>query len=433
MGTLTWLHLSDLHFREENAYDENVVLKALLRDIAERIQQDDLKPGFIVVTGDIAFGSRPEEYDMAQEFFDDLLDSIGLDKARIFLVPGNHDVDRGAISTLAAGATSILNDRNDVNRFLANEADRALVLQRFHHYRDFVNRYLGPHLTFDDEHYFYVKQIEAVGRRVAILGLNSAWLSASDEDRNRLMLGERQIRAALDAAQDADLRVAVMHHPFDWLQDFDRNDVEALLCRDCHFVLHGHMHQVGLLQARTPDTEAMIIAAGACYETRQYPNSYNFVQLDLTTGRGTVHLRMYSDRQGGFWTKDVLNYRNVPDGVYEFPLPDRLRHSSPGGRASSREQVVWVTPAAAEQSKTADLGSPLIPTHRSGLNLAALRRRLNQRFDDPEFDAFCLEHFPEVYDRFSRGMRKDEKIMLLLDHCRRDRNRYQRLLAALEG
>ena len=65
-------------------------------------------------------------------------------------------------------------------------------------------------------------------------------------------------------------------------------------------------------------------------------------------------------------------------------------------------------------------------------SLGALRRRLNQVFDDPGLDAFCLDHFPRIYDKFSRGMRKDEKINLLLDHCRREPARYQRLLAALE-
>ena len=108
-----------------------------------------------------------------------------------------------------------------------------------------------------------------------------ALLRDDDQDRNRLLIGERQLRSAVSAAQDAELRLGVLHHPIDWLQDFDRYDAEALLYGNCEFVLHGHMHQVGLLQASTPDTKAMIIAAGACYESRTYPNSYNFVQLDI--------------------------------------------------------------------------------------------------------------------------------------------------------
>jgi len=48
-----------------------------------------------------------------------------------------------------------------------------------------------------------------------------------------------------------------------------------------------------------------------------------------------------------------------------------------------------------------------------------LRQRLN-RFDDPQIDILAVDHFPEVQNKFGRGMRKDEKITLLLDHCLRN-------------
>lgn len=58
-------------------------------------------------------------------------------------------------------------------------------------------------------------------------------------------------------------------------------------------------------------------------------------------------------------------------------------------------------------------------TNNSQFNTAQIRRLLNQVFDDPILDAFCQDYFPAVFDRFSRGMRRDEKITLLLDYCRR--------------
>jgi len=45
-----------------------------------------------------------------------------------------------------------------------------------------------------------------------------------------------------------------------------------------------------------------------------------------------------------------------------------------------------------------------------------LRRDLYQLFTDSDLDILVFDHFPTVYDRFGRGMGKDEKIALLLDY-----------------
>ncbi|MEA3396185.1 MAG: hypothetical protein U9R05_01845, partial [Chloroflexota bacterium] len=52
-------------------------------------------------------------------------------------------------------------------------------------------------------------------------------------------------------------------------------------------------------------------------------------------------------------------------------------------------------------------------------DLAALRERLN-RLDDSQIEALAIDHFPEIKAKFSEGMRRDAKVNLLLDHCRRN-------------
>ena len=168
--------------------------------------------------------------------------------------------------------------------------------------------------------------LEVQGQQIALLGLNSAWLCGTDQDKaNGLLIGERQARAALERTKKADVKIALLHHPFDWLREFDQNDSAALLLDNCHFVLHGHLHHTAMTQLVSPDSSAMVIASGACYNTRQDQNLYNFVQLNLSSQKGTVYLRRYSDRRGGFWAKDTLTYPNAFDGVYDFTLP----HSRP--------------------------------------------------------------------------------------------------------
>ncbi|MBD3308977.1 hypothetical protein GF339_21400 [candidate division KSB3 bacterium] len=63
-------------------------------------------------------------------------------------------------------------------------------------------------------------------------------------------------------------------------------------------------------------------------------------------------------------------------------------------------------------------------------SLAEIRKLLEVVFDDASLEAFCLDHFEEVYDRFSRGLQKIEKLTLLLDHCR-DSEHFNTLLQAM--
>jgi 3',5'-cyclic AMP phosphodiesterase CpdA len=350
MSTITWLHLSDMHFRESQAYDENIVLKPLLLDLAERIQNDGLQPDLVFLSGDIAFSGRPKEYLMARQFLDDLLGTVGLSKERLFLVPGNHDVDRSLVTTGAKAMGATLTSRNSVNEVLAAPEDRRFVLARFKGYAEFMNDYFEGHLKFDEEHYFYVRTLALSGKQLAVVGLNSAWLCVSDQDKaDGLVIGERQARTALEQTGDVDLKIAVVHHPFDWLREFDRNDVESMLLDQCNFVLHGHLHRTAMSQLVSPDSGAMVIAGGACYETRQYPNSYNLIRLDPVMGTGTVYLRRYSDERGGFWAKDVLTYRNTPDGIYRFsiqmPGPRVVKTVPPDGTTgvSQRLKSIQIT------------------------------------------------------------------------------------------
>jgi hypothetical protein len=75
-------------------------------------------------------------------------------------------------------------------------------------------------------------------------------------------------------------------------------------------------------------------------------------------------------------------------------------------------------------------GGPTDTAESGQPNVALLRRRL-RRLDSVEIESLCLDHFPQVYDKFGRGLRRDEMINLLLDHCRRhpeDANRLNELL-----
>ncbi|MBU2547391.1 MAG: metallophosphoesterase, partial [Proteobacteria bacterium] len=320
MNTITWLHISDLHFKENDEWNRNIVLNALLKDVKKCVTGEGLRPDFITVTGDIAFKSAIEEYERAEPFFEKLLGATGVEKDRLLIVPGNHDVDLDAIPGMISRATrSLVDDRDGIIEVLSDSKERGSLFHKFHHYAGFITNYLENKSPFDHDHYYFVRTLTLAGRKVAILGLNSTWLYQKDFDRGCLALGEPQVRKALEESEGADLRIALMHHPFKWFMDTE-GSCESLLVRSCDYILHGHLHQTGVTNLSTPDAGAMVLAAGAGFQGRRDRNACNWVRLDFDNNRGTVYLREYSDESGGFWTEDTRTYENAKGGRYDFPL-----------------------------------------------------------------------------------------------------------------
>lgn len=83
-----------------------------------------------------------------------------------------------------------------------------------------------------------------------------------------------------------------------------------------------------------------------------------------------------------------------------------------------------------ENAEGEDLSVFGMPTTHA--SIPELRRRLNRTFNDSQLDAFLLDYFIDIYDRLGRGMGKEEKITMLLEHCRRNENHYQTLSAYLD-
>ena len=327
MSAITWLHLSDLHFdyRAHNRWDASIVLKKLLEDLHELRERQSLRPNFIVISGDIAYQGKPADYALAQVFLDKLLEVTNLSKDRLFIVPGNHDLDLSKVTTETKDTIRSFNDRKTIEETIADDEIRSKILVKYEDYAEFINSYLGARLLFNNERYYYVSDLEHMDKKVVILGLNSAWAAhGSKDDRGKLALSEHQVEGALNKIQNGDLCIAVLHHPFHWMREFDSDICERLLSRRCLFILHGHLHRGGLLLKETPETRVMIVPAGACYKNREYRNGYNLVRYDIDQQQGTIFLRAWSDSGDGFWTIDSGTFRNVLNGEYTFSLQATL-------------------------------------------------------------------------------------------------------------
>lgn len=341
MSKITWLHLSDYHWGERGqSFDQERSRRLLIDDIMSMVQLVGPVDA-IFFTGDLVWSGKKQEYEEASKFLDDLLRAAGnLPKERLFIVPGNHDVDwseiTSAVAMICAGLVpraqkDLERVRRSVNGLLGPDtSDRRRVFAKFGNYFRFVRGYLGWPLNA--KQYFAVRTFSIAGKTIAVIPFNSAWMSpyyllgedAFDTvfDQGNLLLGERQVDDALanDLVDRADLCIALLHHPLSWLQQSEQSTIKARLYKRCRIILHGHLHEQAIEHITTPDGQTLIIPGGASYNRIRYPSGYNLVQLDLETWGGTIWFRRYFPERGGRWAADTGLYDNAPQGECAFSL-----------------------------------------------------------------------------------------------------------------
>ena len=321
--TVTWLHISDLHTSNRTGWDAERVLRKLKADLCYMEQEHRLHPDLIFFTGDAAFGQMPgeslsDQYKGVHNFFESVRKSFDpiIPQSSVFIVPGNHDVNRDAVNS---GDHLLLDSQRSmdfVNSQIQNlKTEWKSIMNRLADYRSFLDVNGYAHLLQDKDRLTYsVDRSIYEDVVVRVVGLNSAWSCYHDDEKGHLWLAGRwQIAHASQQRPNALISVLLMHHPMNWFVQYeDRQGLRNEIRSDFSFHLHGHEHE-GWVEQSNNHTR---IAAGACYETSESSqNGYNFVRLDLETQKGKVWLRQY-DSVGGGWVPRVIHGKTNDSGVF---------------------------------------------------------------------------------------------------------------------
>ncbi|MDP4567960.1 metallophosphoesterase [Pseudomonas sp. LPH60] len=353
---LIWLHLSDIHFHPKTGWRDDHVRRELLDFLQAAFICGSLpRPHLVFCTGDIAFGETSgaplrQQYEEAASFFDELLNCCGLPRERLFMVPGNHDVNRIEILSdqqdhLIAMADSAVDHVSAINqRFDSGNKDHRSAMERLKEYGQFVQGY-RPELHWENYH-LYAKQLEVDGWKVGVAGFNSAWSCAGPEDDRHVWLaGQWQFNYMANGLRGADLKIGLIHHPFDWLNVAEHHEAEQRASKDLHFLLHGHTHTAWV----RPTDNCVQVAAGATGASTPDQFGINLTRLNRVTGECCIHL--YTYQQGwviapvakhapiGQWhLKSGLQLqRNVtPESVVSIAGPEALPAEAPEPASSKR-------------------------------------------------------------------------------------------------
>lgn len=322
---INWLHISDLHHKRtiKGDGDRSVVEEAFLRDIEQQVDRG-LMLDMVFITGDIAFSGRSDEYDEARDFLSRLLKVAGIHPDRVYVVPGNHDMNRGAIdATLERMGT--FGNRSELAVALGSDGLTSMLTLPFEPYRKFAEIVVST-VPIDKDLSFATVLPEA---RVGVVGLNSAlgcgitrssrgeWL-----DKGKLFIGEARLTHLLDKVAASDFRIVIMHHPLSYLYDFDEADVRTMLLGKCDLLIHGHLHKSEFQGLQDVRGSLALVPGGSLYDARMLVNSYNVGSLDTENRVVEVRYRRYSDVQRAF-VRDLDTTGEELDGCIRRVLPAR--------------------------------------------------------------------------------------------------------------
>ncbi len=179
---ITVLHISDMQFGHNHRFSRlalgdpdatfDTLLAGLTLDLDQLRSDHDLIPDLLVVSGDLAEWGRKSEFDDASNFLARLSEHLGLQRRRVIVVPGNHDISRKLCESYFSECEA--RETEPVQPFWRKWEFFHAMLQEF--YRDV------PDVTFSQDQPWAWYELEDL--QVIVAGLNSTMPEIHGEEED---------------------------------------------------------------------------------------------------------------------------------------------------------------------------------------------------------------------------------------------------------
>lgn len=342
------LQISDIHFLScEDEDDKYSQLRQRLLDDVDDLTNTRGDVDVILVCGDIANKGQREEYDKAHLFFTDLAAHSHCNLDKIYIVPGNHDVNRNSHKTTRELLRKELFDEKTNDDTLSNWRNKeplALVLAHtpFENYRemalifnsndDLAQAIIDGEQDLSKRKMYWTKEIGIEGGyHVNLFGMSTALISGEGDYVPEKDIGQKMFLpkcSFMIVAKKEDINISMMHHPMTYV--LRGGIVEKALDNRFQIQLYGHTHK------QSSDAKDVIkIYSGALQpeetEGDEYVPIYNLIEMrvdDTSDGKKLV-VDLYS-RQGndsGFIAykkeKDTLSIPLKHENHWASTVPQR--------------------------------------------------------------------------------------------------------------
>jgi hypothetical protein len=288
------LHLSDIHLKT----DKDWILKRVpLIEHATRPIVENVEACFIVITGDLAFSGRAEEYEIAKRALRTLFELLHSEyptlKVEFVIVPGNHDCnftkeDTVRVALLASGSKIL-----DQMKLEDDSIPRAL-LQTQDSFFEFLAEIEASGVRTGYERLAYSREFSLNGKRIRFDCYNTAWMSRQKEKPAELLF---PIDLLEDPAESGDVVVALFHHPTQWLEPNNARLFRARVEYRSNLILTGHEHVSDQYTKQHELTKEVSLYLEAAVLQNSNPQQSGFQTVELDLEENKKRLTQYEWRR----------------------------------------------------------------------------------------------------------------------------------------
>lgn len=330
LRTNSLLWMSDLHFsKEHHAFKaepgNNNSLSIRLQESLDTLPEGNIS--FVIVSGDLTFAAKEEEFRFAEQFISDLNSMYQLDKTNYAICPGNHDIRLRKRGFKADGKVDVASE----------EAKEGYV--------QFYRRMFGVEPT--DSLYSIKRFLTQDMVPVEVIAVNTCVLQQGKHFMGMGMIGNDQlasIESDLALTKDRQVvRILVMHHhllPVMYSEQpkvsqmysmmLDSEAVSQFAIKNgIGLVLHGHTHKeyyAEIVRQNKPTGKQQDKTGGTTDKRKFYVvglGSTGAVQADLSEGRNNMFAVLSFSRK----ELQIAQYSLNPTGEspiliqsYQIPL-----------------------------------------------------------------------------------------------------------------
>lgn len=333
---IRWLHISDLHLNSQGA------VTAMLRDcLPAFLREQDLRCDYVFCTGDIRTANEnPNAYTQSMvDFLKEVCDAAGVTMEKLFIVPGNHDIDRDQSKRMEAirrvkyqpewigyyDAEDGRIEERDMAAILKGEADFIKFLKKIYpedRLKCYGNK-KAPHFNVETADF-------------NILHLDSTIIYAKNQEKADLIVGSNALYNTLKTLNPNKPTLLLTHYPFTALDQNEKKILSTMLQKhEVRLWLAGHEHDHVLQRMNYLDS----LQAGELRIENKANASFLIGEYDPSTYACKVSA--YTWFPEGWAKYPIVNLDGTKKDIYECQLKpqgtDGLSREARAAREANKE------------------------------------------------------------------------------------------------